>query len=80
MKAVTPVMQDHGIRQKDFEPSGLLPDPNLKEEWGAEEMKFAGRLDAAFARDPKLFTEMVPEFWLYDWVRGRFELVREGHG
>lgn len=72
VKAITPVMQSHNLRQKDIsEIEGLIPHPDSS--FNDEEMRFAERLDAAFEGDPSI----LPEFWLYDWVKGKFVPVRK---
>jgi hypothetical protein len=72
LKAITPVMQSHNLRRKDIsEIEGLTRSPEYP--FTDEEFRFAERLDAAFEGDPNV----LPEFWLYDWTKGRFSLVRE---
>jgi len=72
LKAITPVMHDHGKRKKDFSVGELLPLPDGRD-WNAEADHFAGRLDLAFTKG----SEILPAFHLYDWRGGKFVLVRE---
>jgi hypothetical protein len=71
LKAITPVMQAHGRRRKDFQPCDLLRLPD--QGWDKNDDHFAGRLDLAFSRG----SEILPAFHLYDWRGGNFLLVRE---
>lgn len=68
--AVTGVMREHGLRQKDASIESLTAAPG--DEWSDDDRAFAAKLDAAFAGD----ASAVAKFWLYDWRDGRFELVR----
>lgn len=85
VRGLTPVMQMHGLRQKDI--SGIMSltvfSPGCSEEErradpkGVEsDAKFLVALRAAYAGDPKV----LPKFWLYAWTGNglRFQLVRPG--
>jgi hypothetical protein len=72
VKALTPVMQSHGYKQKDISSiEGLLPYPD--DSWSAEDVQFASRVEKAFAGDPAI----LPRFWLYDWKAGKFVVARK---
>jgi len=71
VKALTPIMQSHGYKQKDIiRHEGLFPYPD--DSWSSEDAQFAFRLEKAFTGDP----EVVPRFWLYDWKAGKFVVAR----
>lgn len=69
LKALTGIMESHGLRQKDISAMSEGVDPD----YTPSEAVFATRLDAAFEGDP----EKLSRFWLYDWEDGEFVLVRE---
>ncbi len=72
LKALTPIMRSHGLMKKDIhEIEGHLPAPDGP--FSADDLHFASRLDEAFQGDPKI----LPDFWLYDWKKDKFVLVRE---
>lgn len=74
VKAMTPVMQSHKLKQKDIHMlEGLLPFPNDTKAWTTEDFEFAERLDAAFSGDK----DKLQKFWLYDWDGDGFELIRK---
>jgi len=68
LAALTPIMQSHGLRQKD-----IVAIEALDLDYTPGEAAFAATLDAAFQGDPS----RLRKFWLYDWVDGAFALVRE---
>lgn len=68
LSALTPVMQSHGLRQKD-----IVAIESVDPDYTPGEAAFQATLDAAFAGDPS----RLMKFWLYDWVDGKFVLVRE---
>jgi len=75
MRAMTAVMRDHGMRQKDLHQlDGMVPEDPLDRD--DKDHAFAARLDAAF--DGTGATVLLPKFWLYDWRDGAFKLVRPG--
>ena len=71
LRATTAVMRSHGRRQKDISSlEGLVAmDPSDRT---AEDRDLVASVDAGYAGDP----DRVPGFWLYDWHRGAFKLVR----
>jgi len=67
LRALTPLMRAHGLRQKDISSvEGLIPmDPDDRE---AEDIHLARRFDEKLA---------MPRFHLYDWHGGSFRSYRE---
>lgn len=70
LKAMMPVLREHGVRQMEVQIEGLTPDPD--QPWTSEEHAMAILLDAAFDGARERFAR----FWLYDWRDGKFEFVR----
>jgi hypothetical protein len=71
LRAMTAVMRSHGLRNKDISYlDGVIASPD--QDQTDADRAFAKRLDAAYggAKD------VVPQFWLYDWRRDAFKLVR----
>jgi len=61
LKAMTPVMQSHGGKQKDIHSlDGLVPYPDDR---GPEDVALVARLESAYAGDRVPFAP----FWLYTW-------------
>ena len=71
LRATTGVMHVHGLRQKDvLALDGMVAsDPALRDE---KDRSFAARVDKGFDGDKNV----VPRFWLYDWVGDEFKLAR----
>jgi hypothetical protein len=71
LRAMTAVMQSHGLRQKDIhEFDGMIPaDPSERE---VKDWDLVARLDAAYEGAADRF----PRFWLYDWDGEAFKLTR----
>lgn len=72
LKALTPVLREHGQQRKSVSSiEGLVPDPDQRT-WTNGDRLLAAKLDAAFAGGPA-----TAKFHLYDWVDGKFNLVRK---
>lgn len=71
LKALTPILREHGVSQRDVRLEGLVPDPS--QPWSEEDRATAEALDATFRGAAERFRS----FWLYAWRDGRFELVRQ---
>ena len=78
MRAMTAVMQSHGLRQKDIsELDGVVA--SLDQDQTDADRAFRARLEAAYAGA----ADKVPGFLLYDWSGfkgGHFKLVRAATG
>ena len=69
LRALTRVMRDHKMRQKDISRiEALIPPPEERTE---EDERFAGQLEQRWG-DP----DYLAPFWLYDWGVHTFDLVR----
>jgi hypothetical protein len=70
LRASTAVMRSHGLRQKDIVAlDGLVAYPADRT---AEDRSLVARVDAGYAGAK----DKMPDFWLYDWRRDAFKLVR----
>jgi hypothetical protein len=77
IKALTPLAHAQHLRAKDvYSVEGTVPWPRDRD---ARDRTFVRRLDDAYrgwpGRDGK---PMLPAFDLYDWIDGKFVLVRPG--
>jgi hypothetical protein len=82
LRALTPVMQSHGGKQKDItsidnlsHPDEAVPDRfnnSAKIIQAAKDLR--AQLELAYDGD----VSILPDFWLYDWKDGSFVLVRKG--
>jgi hypothetical protein len=70
LKAMTPVMHFHQLRQKDIHQLEHLYDPGDDNQIDSPNVN---RLEAAFKGDE----DILPRVWLYDWVDGKFSLSRK---
>jgi hypothetical protein len=66
LSALTPVMRDHGLRQKDISSIERVVDEEAK-----DAPALLAKLESAFAGGPEL-----SDFWLYEWRNGDFVPVR----
>ena len=70
LQALTSVMNEHGLRQKDISSvDGLVSMPGERDD---KDIKFIERIERAYAGDATI----LPVFWLYDWRDGTFVLAR----